>query len=424
MLQVSFTMALSVTQMQRYLRWPAYEVRPVEELQDTFQSDESVNSEKHQQSCTRSCTSSSSVSGHFISDHGQLLNSYLNLYMVFHAQIGGALRVNPPCFPALHHFPASSATRSLSTGLQKHIIHSRINNTIVSRYKKRTRPSVAMNSQCVDIGQCLQVALKAAREAGGLIRASWDKTRMIEHKGAMDLVTETDKECEALIRGLLQQEFPEHSFIGEEETAALGRVPELTVSPTWLVDPVDGTTNFVHHFPFCCVSIALAVHTKVVLGVVYNPVLDELFYARDGGGAFLNDKKIVCSDAQDLQSAIFITELGTRRDDAFMDAVFDRMKALARQTRGMRSCGSCALNLCSVACGRADAYYEIGLGGPWDMAAGVKILQEAGGLVADPVGSEVNIMSRRVLGTNKFLLHQVSTILAKQPCAHDEPHPL
>ena len=264
-----------------------------------------------------------------------------------------------------------------------------------------------------------------------------------------------------MIKGILSDAFPTYSFIGEEETAALGRVPELTDAPSWLVDPVrfclvllplcpsvamdsrhqsihppaqphlsfpssqvDGTTSFVHRFPFCCVSIALAIDKKLVVGVVYNPVLDELYEATAGGGARLNGEKISCSDASTMSSSIFITELGSRRDEAFLEACFARMRSLAAATRGFRSCGSCALNLCSVASGRADGYYEIGLGGPWDLAAGALILEEAGGRVTDPVGSPLNIMSRRILGSNGRLHDDFVKILSDAPLAEDEPKPL
>jgi len=254
----------------------------------------------------------------------------------------------------------------------------------------------------------LEVARQAAIEAGALIKAAWNEPRQVDEKSsAADLVTETDKKCEGAIKKILVDAFPTYTFIGEEETAALGRVPELTDAPSWLVDPVDGTTSFVHRFPFCCVSIALAVERKVVAGIVYNPVLDELYEATAGGGARLNGEKILCSDASTLASSIFITELGSRRDEEFLDACFARMRSIAAATRGFRSCGSCALNLCSVASGRADGYYEIGLGGPWDMAAGALILEEAGGKVSDPAGGPLNIMSRRVLGTNGRLHAQV-----------------
>ena len=270
----------------------------------------------------------------------------------------------------------------------------------------------------------LEVARQAALQAGALIKAAWNEPRQVDEKSsAADLVTETDKKCEDAIKKILVDAFPKYSFIGEEETAALGRVPELTDAPSWLVDPVDGTTSFVHRFPFCCVSIALAVEKKLVVGIVYNPVLDELYEATAGGGARLNGDRISCSDATTLASSIFITELGSRRDEEFLNACFARMRSVAAATRGFRSCGSCALNLSSVASGRAGGYYEIGLGGPWDMAAGALILEEAGGKVSDPVGSPLNIMSRRVLGTNGRLHGDFVAILKGAHLAPDEPTP-
>lgn len=275
-----------------------------------------------------------------------------------------------------------------------------------------------------DLQRCLTVALSAAKDAGAVIATAWDQAKSVEHKGVMDLVTETDKQCEALILNMIRDAFPDHCFIGEEGSAAQGFTAELTAAPTWMVDPVDGTTNFVHRFPFSCVSIGLAVDHIVVLGVVFNPILDELFHAVRGDGAFLNGKRITVSDTADLQSAVFATEIGTRRDEPFLDAAFGRMRALAKESRSVRACGSCALNLCSVAMGRLDAYYEIGLGGPWDLAAGSLVLEEAGGKVLDPAGGPFNVMSRRVLGTNAHLAEPVSGILAQGPYAPDEPPPL
>lgn len=266
--------------------------------------------------------------------------------------------------------------------------------------------------------------MHAAREAGEVIIAAWDKTKTVEHKGTVDLVTETDKKCEQLIHNTIRTAFPDHLFIGEEGSAAQGFTAQLTAAPTWMVDPVDGTTNFVHRFPFSCVSIALTIDKIAVIGVVYNPILQEMFHAIRGGGAFLNEIPIKTSETKDLTSALFATELGTRRDDAFLDAAFARIRAVAKATRSVRACGSCALNLCSVAMGRLDAFFEIGLGGPWDMAAGALILQEAGGEVIDPAGGPFNVMSRRVLGTNGYLADSVSKILKDIPCAPNEPQPL
>lgn len=272
-----------------------------------------------------------------------------------------------------------------------------------------------------DLPGYLNVARDAATRAGSIILEAWNKSKKVEHKGAVDLVTETDKECESVVKGMLGAAFPDHAFIGEEEVAAVGKIPELSDKPTWLVDPVDGTTNFVHRFPFSCVSIGLAINGEIVLGVVFNPVLNEMFHGVRGGGAYLNGKPIKCSDTKELSNAIFATEIGTRRDDEFLDACFARMRALTKQSRSVRACGSCALNLCSVAMGRLDAYYEIGLGGPWDLAGATLILEEAGGRVLDPSGGPFRLMSRRVLGTNAHLADPISTILSDGPWALNEP---
>ncbi|GFQ00021.1 inositol monophosphatase 1 [Phtheirospermum japonicum] len=192
----------------------------------------------------------------------------------------------------------------------------------------------------------LAVAVDAAKKAGEIIRSGFYETKRVEHKGQVDLVTETDKACEELIFNFLKQHFPDHKFIGEETTAACG-VTELTEEPTWIVDPLDGTTNFVHGFPFVCVSIGLTVGRVPTVGVVYNPIMDEV--------------------------------------------------------RSLRMSGSCALNLCGVAAGRLDLFYEVGFGGPWDVAAGALIVTEAGGLVFDPSGKDFDITSQRVAASNSFL---------------------
>ncbi|KAL6772288.1 hypothetical protein ACKKBG_A29640 [Auxenochlorella protothecoides x Auxenochlorella symbiontica] len=222
----------------------------------------------------------------------------------------------------------------------------------------------------VDLDECMRVALEAATAAGSIIREAWDKPRQVHLKTSVDLVTETDKQCEEEIYSRLRAAFPDHAFIGEEGSASQGFTAELTDAPTWLVDPVDGTTNFVHRYPFTCVSIGLAVGGAPVLGVVANPILGEVYRAMRGGGAFLNNEPIHVSATPDLQSALFATELGIRRDDAFLDAAFARIRELLRGARSVRCGGSCALNLCSVAQGRrgrrgsAVAWLCVG-GGGW-----------------------------------------------------------
>ncbi|KAI3466513.1 hypothetical protein Pfo_023176 [Paulownia fortunei] len=248
----------------------------------------------------------------------------------------------------------------------------------------------------------LATAVDAAKSAGEIIRSGFYETKRVEHKGQVDLVTETDKRCEELIFDLLKLQYPDHKFIGEETTAAYGTT-ELTDEPTWIVDPLDGTTNFVHGFPFVCVSIGLTIGRIPTIGVVYNPIMDELFTAICGKGAFLNGKPIKTSSQSELVKSLLVTEVGTKRDKSTVDASTDRINSLLFKVRSLRMSGSCALNLCGIACGRLDLFYELGFGGPWDVAAGAVIVSEAGGLVFDPSGKDFDITSQRIAASNPLL---------------------
>ncbi|KAF7120010.1 hypothetical protein RHSIM_Rhsim13G0144400 [Rhododendron simsii] len=488
----------------------------------------------------------------------------------------------------------------------------------------------------------LAVAIDAAKKAGDVIRKGFYVTKHVEHKGQVDLVTETDKACEDLIFNHLKQHFPNHKFIGEETTAAYG-VTELTDEETWIVDPLDGTTNFVHGFPFVCVSIGLTIEKVPVVGVVYNPIMDELFTGIHGKGAFLNGNPIKVSSQSELVKSLLCTEgkgkglvlqfdsqhggsqplkltpstayyrdlkvnmmlrtsksmwnfgfmfshsehgdaeslrkthvtraettlleragndrsetyggrrrgepggipmaagggrelrsessyplylppssppsgrllrycplqplpstpspspcpplhphhpsvahpsiisavrspslptptsatiplypqaipanstpvlflrphprppssstvysnhgwnelvilwvsgsirsifealpegfelgsvAGTKRDKPTVDATTNRINSLLFKVRSLRMCGSCALDLCGIACGRIDLFYELGFGGPWDVAGGAVIVKEAGGVIFDPSGKEFDITSQRVAASNPLL---------------------
>ncbi|GFS32608.1 inositol monophosphatase family protein [Actinidia rufa] len=231
----------------------------------------------------------------------------------------------------------------------------------------------------------LAIAIDAAKEAG-----------------EVDLVTETDKACEDLIFNHLKLHFPDHKFIGEETTAAFG-VTELTDEPTWIVDPLDGTTNFVHGYPFVCVSIGLTIGKVPTVGVVYNPIMDEvrifllqLFTGIHGQGAFLNGNPIKVSSQSELLKSLLGTEVGTKRDKLTVDATTDRINSLLFKVRSLRMSGSCALNLCGIACGRLDIFYELGFGGPWDVAGGAVIVKEAGGVLfrSRPASSSIKSTSQ------------------------------
>ncbi|CAI9783972.1 unnamed protein product [Fraxinus pennsylvanica] len=252
------------------------------------------------------------------------------------------------------------------------------------------------------VEEFLVQAVSAAKSAGEIIRSGFYQAKHVEHKGVVDLVTETDKKCEEVIFNFLKQHYPDHKFIGEETTAACG-ASDLTDEPTWIVDPLDGTTNFVHGFPFVCVSIGLTIGQIPTVGVVYNPVMDELFTAVRGKGAFLNGKPIKVSSQSELVKSLLATEVGTKRDKSTVDDTTNRINSLLFKVRSLRMSGSCALNLCGIACGRLDLFYEVGFGGPWDIAAGAVIVTEAGGVLFDPSGKEFDITSQRIAASNPLL---------------------
>ncbi|GBM47239.1 Inositol monophosphatase 1 [Araneus ventricosus] len=243
-----------------------------------------------------------------------------------------------------------------------------------------------------EIDEYYNVAVKLAQTAGEVIRKAIDEKKNVETKAsAVDLVTETDKKVEELLRAGFSSHFPDHCFIGEESEGG-----KLTDAPTWIIDPVDGTMNFVHRFPYNAVSIGLAVNKQIVLGVVYNPVLDRMYTGIRGKGAFLNGKKLQVSNVQELSQALVITEFGSTRTQENMDHLFTNVKTVVEKAHGIRMMGSAALNMCAVAAGEADAYFEYTIH-CWDMAAGKIIVEEAGGTCIDPEGGDLDIMSRRVI---------------------------
>ncbi|XP_078607873.1 inositol monophosphatase 1-like [Branchiostoma floridae x Branchiostoma japonicum] len=247
--------------------------------------------------------------------------------------------------------------------------------------------------------ECFHAAVAVARKAGEEIKVAFSSEKRIQTKSiSTDLVTETDKKVENMIISTLKEKFPSHSFIGEESAAA-GEKVELSDNPTWIIDPVDGTTNFVHGFPFVAVSIGLSVQKEVVVGVVYNAILDQMFTGQLGKGAFMNGKPIHVSGQEDLSQALFIAEFGYRRDKQEMDMVFSNLESFLNERNSAHGCrllGSAALAMCQVAIGGGDMFYHFGTH-VWDVAAGALIIREAGGVVWDTTGGPFDMMSRRVL---------------------------
>ncbi len=231
--------------------------------------------------------------------------------------------------------------------------------------------------------EILELAVRLAREAGAIQRERWESELEIDTKSSpVDLVTDVDRACEeAVVRGI-EAARPHDAILAEEGG---GRdLPGATWR--WVIDPVDGTTNYAHGYPCFCVSIGVTCAGEASVAVVYDPILDELYHALRGGGAFRNGKPIRVSREADLGSSLLATGFAyDRRDDPGPSLA--QMEAFLRAGRAVRRDGSAALDLCSVACGRFDGYWEMRLK-PWDVAAGALLVGEAGGRVSDASGGD------------------------------------
>lgn len=257
------------------------------------------------------------------------------------------------------------------------------------------------------------LAVSTAREAGAILRSKVGRVA-IEYKGLVDLVTEADRASEALIAERLSAAFPEHRIVGEEGIAGVSGAPD-DAAYAWIVDPLDGTTNFAHGYPHFAVSIALACEGLVILGAVYDPMRDELFLAERGYGATLNDRPLRVSPAETLIRALLATgfsyDLSERGPQL---AIWNAMQA---QCQGIRRDGAAALNLCYVAAGRLDGFWERPLQ-PWDMAAGSLIVEEAGGIVTDYTGGPFTAFGDGVLAGPARIheaMQSVVTGVVRQP---------
>ena len=225
-----------------------------------------------------------------------------------------------------------------------------------------------------DTAKFLNAAWQAASAAGEIIRTSWHQPRSIDYKGPIDLVTSVDRAAERSIVEVLRQDFPEHSILAEEETEIAGASNEYR----WIVDPLDGTTNFAHSYPQVSVSIALEYREQIIVGLVYDPLRRECFRAVKGQGATLNGAAIRISSVNELDKALLATGFPyDRRENA--DFYLSFFKAFLTRCQGIRRAGSAALDLCYVASGRLDGFWELKLK-PWDIAAGALIVAEAGGI--------------------------------------------
>lgn len=241
--------------------------------------------------------------------------------------------------------------------------------------------------------QIKQVAEKAARQAGALLKERLGHIKSIDYKSAFNLVTDVDRESERLVIAIIKETFPGDRILGEESGAS-----GSTAQRRWLIDPLDGTTNYTHGYPCFAVSIGCEDSGEMIVAVVFNPIADELFWAVKGKGAYLNDRPINVSSTTTIETSLLATgfPVDTRVAEHPNMPQFQR---LTDMSQGVRRDGSAAIDLCQVACGRLDGYWELTLG-PWDMAAGSLLVKEAGGNVTNVLGGPFDVNKKHILASN------------------------
>ncbi|MBW4617862.1 MAG: inositol monophosphatase [Cyanosarcina radialis HA8281-LM2] len=256
----------------------------------------------------------------------------------------------------------------------------------------------------------LDIATEAALAAGAILKTYWGKLEAVEEKGRPgDLVTEADKYAEAAILKVLQRHVPEHQILAEES----GRLGDTNSKYLWAIDPLDGTTNYAHQYPFSAASVGLIIDGVPQVGAIFDPFHQELFRAAAGLGATRDRLPITVSQTSELRKSLLVTGFAYDRRET-KDNNYAEFCHLTHLTQGVRRSGAASLDLAHVACGRVDGFWERGLS-PWDIAAGVVIVREAGGQVTAYDGSPLDISSGRLLATNGYLHDSLSTELLRVP---------
>ena len=253
----------------------------------------------------------------------------------------------------------------------------------------------------------LNFAIETAREAGQILLEKFDRGIAVHKKGDIDLVTAADLASEALIIERIKSYYPRHSILAEESGNAVVIGGENTWK--WIIDPLDGTTNFAHGYPCFCVTIALEHDGEIVIGVTFDPTRNELFAAERGGGASLNGKPIRVSNCEDLGDALIVT--GFPYDIKHRNDFAHHLTEMLLSSRGVRRDGSAAIDMAYVACGRFDGFWEEGLN-PWDVAAGVLLIEEAGGQLSYYDGKPFSIYSPPICASNGLLHSQMLKVLS------------
>lgn len=252
----------------------------------------------------------------------------------------------------------------------------------------------------------LKVAAEAAKESGDLLRWMFGQVSHVEKKGRVDLVTEADLRAQETIVGRIRKTFPQDGILAEEKGAESN-----SSYRTWIIDPLDGTTNFVHSFPFFAVSIALEIRGEIVLGVVYNPYMEEYFEGVKGGGSSMNGKTIEVSETPDIGEALLATGFPYDIHEA-PGPVLELFGKMLVASQGLRRPGSAAIDLCYVAAGRLDGFWEKGLK-PWDTAAGILIVEEAGGKLSTFEGRPYTPYERSIVAANAYIHGAMVDIISK-----------
>jgi myo-inositol-1(or 4)-monophosphatase len=261
-----------------------------------------------------------------------------------------------------------------------------------------------------------KIGRQAAMAAGAVMRLNYLQPHRITMKGAIDPVTETDLQAQEMIIALIRQHFPDHGFLAEEEAGGVkgpgghGGPPHQSLPPPrWIIDPLDGTVNFAHDFPMFCVSIAFEAEGRLEYGVIYDPLRDELFEAKRGGGASLNGRPIRVSTTDRLDRALVATGFPYDIRERLPETL-GRLGRILGVVQGVRRAGSAALDMCYVACGRFDGFWEENLK-PWDTAAGLLLIGEAGGRITTFSGRDYDFYAPNIMASNGSLHDRILSLL-------------
>ena len=270
----------------------------------------------------------------------------------------------------------------------------------------------------LELKNFLKIAIEAVKEAGKIQEEKFGENFKIEHKGEINLVTEVDYQCEKAIIDIIKRDYPEHEILTEEAGSVKGLPPshspltkggQMEGKYKWIIDPLDGTTNYAHSYPCFCASVGLEIDGEIVAGAVYNPMIDELFTSIKGEGAYLNGNRIRVSKIGDINKSLLATGFPYDIRES-KENNLNHFCNFAVRAQAIRRPGSAVLDLCYLAAGRFDGFWELKLY-PWDMAASSLIVKESGGMITDFKGSEFSIYKGEMLASNGLIHKEMINIL-------------